>query len=636
MFNQIKNEYNIKYTSLNQDIEIIKDAKLEKIIEMLESIILDECSDKNIKFDFYNFIVKISQSYDLNVEMLSKAGNFIISSSSMMSLEIDKMKCHVQLEDTQYITELSDDIIEMIDKIKDICDREKKNFQDLYLSNLLQNSEYSIFFPVKIHLLTLSRNYTRCIDILLAEKSQEIFDFIENNLTRLKEEVDDTDFDYFTQLKDYILEKLPMLADISIEKMASIVNNFFNDCKEKVIHKLDNVPEMQYKYIDKIIESYIEEEKNINENEINAEISSLLFTQLRLLIQLNRSNQIILKLKEKGKKHLYPLKECLDLCLENKVIDACIYLYQQLGENKKALDLEVSEVRRIFDEMLKTIFSGIFGTAEQERFFEDLNKNIETATDICEEDADKIDSYDNIDLWLDLLGLVYEIIKKVKTMPLSTKDQKIKTSTEGFIDYQLEKLLKKMCCYVSIPLIISNIPKDETPASKEFIQLIRKMLSSFLHLVNVFKSGKMLLGKSVLYTLKELKEMSERGINMRIDKCDICKKTFGKNPTEMICIFNCGHKMHQRCSIIEDGEVVCVVCRKNDIEAREEDPIEDILRRNRSRKESRRTNRGDSQMSGRPAEEKINQMKQMKRAHLLSRLKTYDKSYFSKINLIDG
>ena len=51
--------------------------------------------------------------------------------------------------------------------------------------------------------------------------------------------------------------------------------------------------------------------------------------------------------------NIYPKQKCLEKCLENKINDAAVYLYQSLGKNNEALNLTNNTTEKAFDTYLE-------------------------------------------------------------------------------------------------------------------------------------------------------------------------------------------------------------------------------------------------------------------------------------------
>lgn len=92
------------------------------------------------------------------------------------------------------------------------------------------------------------------------------------------------------------------------------------------------------------------------------------------------------------------------------------------------------------------------------------------------------------------------------------------------------------------------------------------MLSSYNHQKNILISAKNLLSNSIIYSVLELKRYNQRGNKFNLYKCDLCSKLFNHLSDEPIETFGCGHKYHMKCALSSENELICNICRKNEIE----------------------------------------------------------------------
>lgn len=59
--------------------------------------------------------------------------------------------------------------------------------------------------------------------------------------------------------------------------------------------------------------------------------------QIKLFIKLDKTNEILPNIKKR--QSYYPIDDILKICLDNKLTDICVYLYQIKGDNKTAFEL---------------------------------------------------------------------------------------------------------------------------------------------------------------------------------------------------------------------------------------------------------------------------------------------------------
>ena len=316
----------------------INDIKPSTIIEF----VLQTCKNLKNSSIFQNmhvFIAKISKLkkiIDLPKDTIIEAGKFLLN--YQFDRTDEKNFCNIN----SYIEKMSDILKEMIDSKDDF---DKNDFQVL-----LGVAEVSPFVLVKIHLLKKSKNYKRCLDVflkndsLIKDKAKQLFDWIDDTL----KELDDLDnnIDQFENLKDEVLNRLPDLADLSIDKVTELVEKWFKDDQQNIVQKLNRVPKLQLKYVENVIEKSRDDIENYVFGSIvdgNDPKHSYYLQLLKMHIQLlcQYSKKDVLPNLEK-KMHFYPIDECLKICLDYKVNDAAIYLMQLTGAIIDALKLSLS------------------------------------------------------------------------------------------------------------------------------------------------------------------------------------------------------------------------------------------------------------------------------------------------------
>lgn len=650
-------EYNLQYIPSNSCISVINGPDLIQIVNYIVEI-CEEFHHIYINLDLYEFIVKISTRLDLEMNLMLRAADFILKFDKTYNEKIgneneiyDKFNCHIELINfkinSKFVTDLNDNIIEMIDimnlKDEEENDKEintnmtptsnvnKRDFANRCLPILVASSEMSLFVYVKVHLLKLNKDYFRCIDTLIKaqkvillppEDGNNVFNFINTILTQLE---NDEEIEEFEKVKDYVLEKLPHLAELSIDQVSKLVEDWFKDCHDEVIHKLDNVKSLQLQFIEKEIDKKnkdIEQNQNVDNSNLTEEIGNLLFMQVDLLIKLNKSKLILPVLIER--KNNFPIQQCLDICLENGITDASIFILMKIKKNKRALEIALIEIGKVYENMRRNLVNGPFNQNNHEIYIEDLKKGIEQCEAICENVES--DDLEIEDLWFSLLTELYKILKQFKSIKTDNHQESLK-EIEDSLSFQIEQILKQMCCYISINKVIDQVTENFKDAEfKEFKLLLVKMLSSFSHMNIVLTSAKQLLGNSVRCGVKEYTKIKNKGEVYKLDKCDVCQKGFSYEKRERIFVFPCGHKEHEKCVVEISGNLVCQKCRKNDIE------LFNFGRENLQPKRHRPSI--DILASERQDKTDDDLFAKAKRKHVLERLRIYDKKYIEKSDFI--
>lgn len=550
--NIISSEQPENFSTINNRIMDLRPITLIDIIVMKAKEI--QTVNKNVILqDLYEFIGKVS----IHITSICK-GLVVESIKYLLSNTGNENNYHIANNYTKYVENINNIIIDLIDTRRDF---DKKDY-----NSLLEASEISPYVLVKIHLLKICKNYKRCLevflqsDIKLQDKEKKVFEWIDLTFRELKDEDDDN----FNSLKEEVLNKLPLLADISIEKVTSLVENWYENEQDVIIEKLDKAENLQLKYVENVIEKIKDDVDYSGEHDKKYDqYIKILNLHIKLLCKLYPS-QVLPNLKKRSS---YPIDDCLKKCLEYKVYDAAIHLMQNTGAFKDALSLAINTLKDSFDKIIDNISSSNFNEAIHEEKLEEMKNNIKQSVLICENNISKNEtSDDNQEMWFMILEQLYNMIEIAK----DKTNSKFRVYAEDLnkrLSLELKDVLEKMCSYVSIEAIIKNVTEKYRNAEfKEFKKLLLNMLSSYSHLKNILISAKNLLSNSVLYNVIELKKLNQKGNKYNFRKCDHCCKGFNPISEDPIVVFGCGHKCHSKCIVGNELEPYCVTCRKNEIE----------------------------------------------------------------------
>lgn len=316
----------------------INDLKPNTIIELILST-CKHLKNTSVTQNMHIFIAKISKLrsvIELPKSILVEAGKYLLN------FQFDRSDEKNLSNISNYIERMSDILKEMIDSREDF---DKYDYQ-----SLLGVAEISPFVVVKIHLLKKTKNYKRCLEVflksdnLIKDKARQLFEWIDDTLKELNDI--DNEIDNFENLKEEVLNKLPDLADLSIDKVTELVEKWFKDDQQNIVQKLNRVPKLQLKYVENVIEKSRDDIENHligSITEVNDQKHEYYLQLLKMHIQLlcQYSKKDVLPNLEK-KLQFYPVDECLKICMDNKVYDAAIYLMQITGAIIEALKLSLN------------------------------------------------------------------------------------------------------------------------------------------------------------------------------------------------------------------------------------------------------------------------------------------------------
>ena len=453
------------------------------------------------------------------------------------------------------------------------------------LKKLLDNCLDEEFIEIKLHLLRILGRNIECFDTYLGnekieKRAEKTFHFIQNIM---KEFTDEKSVENF---KQEIIKRIKQLAKLSSESLIELVNDWFDNNHFLILEKLENSDDIKLIYVENLLNKYKNRASMIEDEKNNEFYLNLLNTHIDLLCKLKYYNKILPCLKNN---QLYPVDYCLKKCLESKVTDASIYLYQSTGNDQEALNLAISELKEIFKKMLENSENN--DMEEYNKLIEEHNKVITECINICEnsgklmeniEDNDKKNK-ENEKMWFSVLQIFYEYIDKIKSM-LSDKDLIMSKNSNykiylnnlsQLISKDIEDLFEKMYPYTGIKKIISRVSEaNKQASSKEFKPVLQKLLKGYGYLDTILTIAKKLLANNTINNLNEERSLIKKGICYRKLICDKCNNTFeenekangtNKDKDSKFMLFKCGHKMHKKCCLIKNNLILCNICYEKEL-----------------------------------------------------------------------
>ena len=542
---------NINNTNINKEDKEDKEDNLninQNYLYELIYKIMELCENKKIfrnnlliKFDLYLFIIKISLKLDnISVNILDKALISIFefhndiknlkksldgNSFTQLFEKIDKYKCHFNIikRKQSNLDELSSIINNLIKKY--YINKNDINNNEV-INKLLKMCSNSHFLGVKIFLYELKKEYIQCIRVFLNENrkiSKRVFTFINKTLNLLKNNKDEKNLQLF---KNEIKRIISNLAGVSSTETFRIIQNWFNSLD--IISNLNNLPKLQFKYLDKIKTIYkrkLKNEKSIEtrNDSTKKEYSEILLLYINLLFHFEREQRVLKLLK--NEEEYINIRECLKICL-NKSIDACVYLYKLIGDEKSALNICLKKMNNnyetiknnkkndlnssLFDEIKKLIDESIkiceYNSENSTRNKKRNNSIISTNSKFSEDN----DLYDmGKDFWLQLFDQIYKIINDTE-QHTSLIFSKIK----NYLSQKIEDLLIAMSYYVDFTFIFENMSNDlEFSLFKKFLN---KIFYTKSHLSNLYNSYINLLSDNINKNMQIVEINEQEGKNVRL------------------------------------------------------------------------------------------------------------------------
>ena len=626
--------------------EGVKLNDINSVLEYIIDIVETQSSDIS-KLDLNIFLLKyiVSKGEEQISEKIHKKvfEAFIYCLKYFLEYKMKRKDLIIQNDDKFNIHYLSKKILDtqnplfesVYNILKDLISSENIKFTDEELFKIKLASGKP-FNNINIKIAELSKNYKDCIKLYLEEepkKRENIFSWIEDKFEFFKKELsNETSENILTEKKkdyakfiDAIIDKIPELVTIKYDKIKKIVQkNLKNNEKIRIYYNLKGFPKEQFEFLEILLYQNLEKKKddeedipeenidgheknidlfqlyinNMNENNMNLnqekiyreQFDNLLIDQIKLLILLKRGNEVINYLKKDIPIYpTFPLREVLNKCIKNDIIDAAIYIYQVLNENKASFNLTLQILDKSFEKYKQ------FPEEGESDFLDKLNLSISICKENSESSLKKIPKEKNKkesddegeQLWFNLLQKLYEMENSLEN---NNNREKLKETLEKCIAI----LLKDICSYVRIQQLIKYVTENHKEAQyKEYKTILEKMLRANNSFDRVLNSVIKILQNSIENSETKRKEVISKGNNYNIKKCDVCNKYFENSKNEIVYFFGCGHQSHEKCChkkkinnnknkiITNENEESflpeCEVCRKNRIENKNENEYENFL-----------------------------------------------------------
>ena len=519
-------------------------------LELAINIIIERSKRLNkisINNDLYEFICKISIHNDnISNDIIKETSKYILSSESRINdFKKEEDTFGFRKKDLSFF-----EIKRLANLINDMIEKYKSKLQKDDIKEILNSTEKTSFFLVKIYLLKLLKENLKCLDTYLLEykyedKIDQIYLFIDNILKEYKKE----NTEEFEIYKNEIHNRFILLARLSMNKFIDLIGKWFDNNHIASIEKLNEDKEIELKYIEKVLDSYKENNLPTDDEEMLI-YSLLLSTHIELLCELNKKDQILPNLKKRAS---YP-EQCLDICLENKVYDAAIYLYLHQDNINDALELSNNALKEDYEKLIKIYKEKKI--KDTSSLIEKHNEILERSINICENAND--DEKEIKQMWFGLVKLCYEYRKKIKKL-------KIDEILKIIID-DIQKIFEKMYSYVGIKSIVEYVTINNKEVEfKEFKPILIQMLYGYTNLYKIFEIVRKLIGVRVGGEFKLFIEISLQGNFYQVNKCDECQENFIEN--DILSLFKCGHQFHLTCCVKQNDVLICPICRNEEIES---------------------------------------------------------------------
>ena len=406
------------------------------------------------------------------------------------------------------------------------------------INELYKLSELSPFTEVQVYLLELKKEYSTCVRYFIKCQSEIVRRKVFDWLNDVFETIDEDDRE---KLKKEVMDSLAEFVDIDSDATAKIVNDWYEGEHLEIIHKLDNAPKLQMKYLGELAKDTLDED--------------LVFKYVVLLCE-NSKDSVLKFLSDRDD---YNIEDCLSQCLKHNVVEAAAYLHEKLGNVQDALDILLNRAQ----ENTKTL---AFKLKNRELIPKDLleciHEDIRSCIKLCIRNLSRLDSTECEEHWFQVLKNILSFYKDFEDI------FSFNPSLEPTIHSLIKEILEHMMGCVDFNKIITFITKNfgRIPF-RHFKDNIFQVLTKHSYQKNIVRQAITLLANDVKDMTKNLYNFRIKGMSRQ----EFCAGCFGKLVSDRVfhekfIIFVCGHGFHARCNRASDcGACLEVKKRKGEM-----------------------------------------------------------------------
>ena len=405
------------------------------------------------------------------------------------------------------------------------------------------------------------------MNISRVEKIKIFFEWI-NKILLITEKEEER----HNEFKNFLLSNFSYLSDLSLKELSNLAEKWFKGEEEKIIIALKNSQSqaLQFKYINYYFLTHECDQDTIKEGDT---YYNYLLLKINLLIKAGQKDQILNLLHH----NTFLCKNNLaNKLLNNKVYDACIYIYYIIGEFLKGIKLANEQIIKILEKINNEINSNNYLSTDIESLLYNLKKYIELGIGICQkannqENKEKNYNYLLNTFWIILIDSIYSFqLKFLKRYDENQNNYKTKDyiKINKSLDENFESILSKMTEYIPAKIIVEVFcEKYSSAAIKQFKDLNNIMFSEYKLKKIIMKKAGGLLKKEIEKNLNDFIFQFNKGNYTSLDNCEFCGKSLDYYYSKNIIYFKCNHIFHKKCFEEKKcDEYICPICSKKEKE----------------------------------------------------------------------
>lgn len=310
-----------------------------------------------------------------------------------------------------------------------------------------------------------------------------------------------------------ILKHFHSLLGMDCEKTTKLITEFYPICIPQFLANVENNPKLCYLFLNELI--------NNNVALDDCEYDGF----LTLLSQYNPEN--VLEFLQNAN-HSYDTTRALKLCEEKSLTSSITYLYEKIGDFKKAFSLSMDLLKEAPE-------------AQAE------NQALRLCS-LCARISKNVSDSERENFWFELIETVL---------------------SRNYLNSIVKQVLHLSSSYVDLTKLVQLIMRNEDQTNNfgDIKHILVDMLNNFEYESMVLKTTQNIFGRDLHKMLLREKQLAEAGIYGKSLKCFLCKRKLSdvimsSEEDQIIVLSKCGHSIHNSCyqkseKLVDEGDESC-------------------------------------------------------------------------------
>jgi len=352
--------------------------------------------------------------------------------------------------------------------------------------------------------------------------------------------------------KDAVLDVLPSLVETSSEGTIRLVVEHFPTENDRVLHALEEHPNLQLLYVKGIMNSTraeAAEDVSAEEEETSlAELiqkSDLLVTEemcelyVKLLCKFEPSNVYFFLVSSDH----YGLESCLQLCQEHGIPDGSSYLLERMGDLVQALEVILSGLRGAMQDLKELLHlqsapivlarisndvsaeegtESLLGETDIESAYAALQNYCFAAIQLCKRNSDRLEERELQDLWFSLMDTFVVPLRNMKregkllTCAITTATLRANSHYQEILSRNVSLLLGHMMNDLPVHSVLERIVNQHTGDELgDFRDAIGGIMDTLNFEKAILSTARSVIGTESFNSLGRLKTMGTHGLRIR-------------------------------------------------------------------------------------------------------------------------